>query len=493
LLIWLQKTCCASNFAKIAATLQVKSLFDSNAIMLLCLFAQLNTPSARTQKAYSSFTIILLAKILKMQASAENSASSCEDQDLIAALETEWAAAASFAPEVASERMAAIISALLHLRGSRSQSQPARSTQFTAAAAAKVVTGATPDKLAQLITAFDKPGAYSTVRTDYSGFDVSPQLFPGIAAPCSIAGLDVHVTLPSLKPDSAAAAAAVAQQQLPVVFIFNCYAFGQQCCSWYYCYADRLASWGYAVVQFHSKSALSDAQTEYVVNCLLAWIKSTTAASTTAATSAATAAAAATAAGSSANPVPQFDGALFDLSRRAYIGHSKGGADAAYMLAVTPSDVLATAFLLDGVGNRAHSAERALERAAGTADRSVALVAAEVKSCFNKVWVDDLLHGANVYAPQRVVAATALNTGHFSFVPPDVMSSVRARLSYLRLDTDRPFVTQQQQQHDGSVGIFNECVGMIVAWLEGVFRASAASDWSELYSTPGAKWADCTV
>jgi hypothetical protein len=373
--------------------------------------------------------------------------------------------------------MAAIISALMHLRGNCSQTQPARSTQSTAAG--KVITHATPDTLAQLITSFDEPGSHSTVRTDYSNFAVSPQLFPGIAAPCSIAGLDVHVTLPNAQNNATAAAAVpAAHQQLPVVFIFNCYAFGQQCCSWYYCYAERLASWGYAVVQFHSKAALSDTQTEYVVNCLLAWIKSSAAAS------------------SSANPEPRFDGAQIDVSKRAFIGHSKGGADAAYMLAVTPSDVLGTAFLLDGVGNRAHSAEKALERAAGTVNRRVALVAAEVKSCFNRLWVDDLLRGANAYAPQHVVAATALNTAHFSFVPPEVMHSVRAKLSYLDLDTDRPFVTQQQQQQQqqgSSVGVFNECAGMIVAWLEDVFRASAVSDWSELYSTSDAKWTDCTI
>jgi hypothetical protein len=411
--------------------------------------------------------------LTKMQ--TENSGSAGEEQQLIVALETEWAAAASTAPEAASERMAAIISALMHLRGHRSQAQPARSSQPTAAA--KVVTHATPDRLAQLIKAFDKPGTYSTVRTDYSDFAVSPELFPGVAAPCSIAGLDVHVTLPNVQSNAVAAA----QQQLPVVFIFNCYTFGQQCCSWYYCYAERLASWGYAVVQFHSKAALFDTQTEYVVKCLLEWIKSSAATSSS------------TTSSSSLNPAPRFDGALFDLNKRAFIGHSKGGADAAYMLAVTPSDVLATAFLLDGVGNRAHSAEKALERAAGTADRRVALVAAEVKSCFNRLWVDDLLNGANAYAQQHVVAATALNTGHFSFVPPEVLSSVRARLSYLDLDTDRPFVTQQQQQHDCSVGVFNECAGMMVAWLEGFFRASAASNWSELYDTLSAKWADCTI
>eukprot|EP00953_Heterococcus_sp_UTEX-ZZ885_P019829 11074-Heterococcus_DN1.PRE.1 len=415
----------------------------------------------------------------------ESLTSTCEEEQLIAALETEWATAASIEPEAASEKMAAIISALMHLRGNRSLTQPARSTQ--SAAAAKVITHATPDRLAQLITAFDKPGTHSTVRTDYSNFAVSPQLFPGIAAPCSIAGLDVHVTLPNMQSNATAAAAVgAAQQQLPVVFIFNCYAFGQQCCSWYYCYAERLATWGYAVVQFHSKAALSDTQTEYVVYCLLAWIKSSAAASSTTSSSS-----------SSANPEPRFDGAQIDVSKRAFIGHSKGGADAAYMLAVTPSDVLATAFLLDGVGNRAHSAEKALERAAGTTNRRVALVVAEVKSCFNRLWVDDLLRGANAYAPQHVVAATALNTAHFSFVPPEVMHSVRAKLSYLDLDTDRPFVTQhaqqQQQQQDSSLGVFNECAGMMVAWLEGVFRGSAASDWSQLYSTPGAKWTDCTI
>eukprot|EP00953_Heterococcus_sp_UTEX-ZZ885_P019831 11075-Heterococcus_DN1.PRE.1 len=230
----------------------------------------------------------------------ESLTSTCEEEQLIAALETEWATAASIEPEAASEKMAAIISALMHLRGNRSLTQPARSTQ--SAAAAKVITHATPDRLAQLITAFDKPGTHSTVRTDYSNFAVSPQLFPGIAAPCSIAGLDVHVTLPNMQSNATAAAAVgAAQQQLPVVFIFNCYAFGQQCCSWYYCYAERLATWGYAVVQFHSKAALSDTQTEYVVYCLLAWIKSSAAASSTTSSSS-----------SSANPEPRFDGAQID-------------------------------------------------------------------------------------------------------------------------------------------------------------------------------------
>jgi hypothetical protein len=80
-------------------------------------------------------------------------------------------------------------------------------------------------KLAKVIAAYDKAGSYATVRTDYDGFDVGQRLFPGIvgATPVNLFNIDVHVTLP---------VAPAAGVQLPVVFIFNCFAVGFQDCDW---------------------------------------------------------------------------------------------------------------------------------------------------------------------------------------------------------------------------------------------------------------------
>jgi Chlorophyllase len=147
----------------------------------------------------------------------------------------------------------------------------------------------------------------------------------------------------------------------------------QLCCCChcrYFDYADRLASYGYAVVQYR-RGLLppTGAEQLYIVKCLLDWIKNGKNASSF-----------------NKNPKPQFDGALFDLTRQAFVGHSRGGCDAAYMLANCPKEVTATAFLLDGVdvgeNDAKSSGERALKAAAasGLTGRYVALIKADVES-----------------------------------------------------------------------------------------------------------------
>jgi hypothetical protein len=107
--------------------------------------------------------------------------------------------------------------------------QPAVSTRTGLRGAAAAAVRAPPSeatlKLAKVIAAYDKAGSYATVRTDYDGFDVGPRLFPGIvgATPVNLFNIDVHVTLPVVP---------AAGTQLPVVFIFNCFAVGFQDCDW---------------------------------------------------------------------------------------------------------------------------------------------------------------------------------------------------------------------------------------------------------------------
>jgi hypothetical protein len=96
--------------------------------------------------------------------------------------------------------------------------------------------------------------------------------------------------------------------------------------------------------------------------------------------------------------------------------------------------------------------------------------------------VDDLLQGANVYAPGKVLATTALNTGHFNFVPP----SKREKLSFpaLKVATNRPWLTAGSDHS----GVFNQCCGLLVAWMEGVFRKKLSTDFGGLFG-PGT-WTD---
>jgi hypothetical protein len=107
----------------------------------------------------------------------------------------------------------------------------------------------------------------------------------------------------------------------------------------------------------------------YIVQCLLDWIKNGK-----------------NVPSFNKNPKPEFDGSFIDVTRQAFVGHSRGGCDAMYMLANTPSAVSATAFLLDGVdvgeNDAKSSGERALKAAAakGLTGRSVALIKADVES-----------------------------------------------------------------------------------------------------------------
>jgi hypothetical protein len=96
--------------------------------------------------------------------------------------------------------------------------------------------------------------------------------------------------------------------------------------------------------------------------------------------------------------------------------------------------------------------------------------------------VDDLLQGANVYAPGKVLATTALNTGHFNFVPP----SKREKLSFpaLKVATNRPWLTAGSDHS----GVFDQCCGLLVAWMEGVFRKALSTDFGGLFG-PGT-WTD---
>jgi hypothetical protein len=96
--------------------------------------------------------------------------------------------------------------------------------------------------------------------------------------------------------------------------------------------------------------------------------------------------------------------------------------------------------------------------------------------------VDDLLQGANAYAPGKVLATTALNTGHFNFVPP----AKREKLSIpaLKVVTNRPWLTAGSDHS----GVFNQCCGLLVAWMEGVFKKKLSTDFGGLFG-PGT-WAD---
>ena len=98
------------------------------------------------------------------------------------------------------------------------------------------------------------------------------------------------------------------------------------------------------------------------------------------------------------------------------------------------------------------------------------------------VQVDDLLQGANAYAPGKVLAVTALNTGHFNFVPP----AKREKLSIpaLKVATNRPWLTAGSDHS----GLFNQCSGLLVAWMEAVFKKKLSTNFEGLFG-PGT-WAD---
>ena len=272
--------------------------------------------------------------------------------------------------------------------------------------------------------------------------------------------VDAHVTWPQVSTG----------EKLPVVFIFNCFALGQQRCSWYFDYARHLASYGYVVIQFEDLERfafLDGIFTEAAVDQLMQRYRS--------------------------------QGVPLDTKKIGFVGHSKGGADALWMLDQQPAKgVTSTAFTLDGImtGQSLGYTDNIFPPKA-----KVAMTRATVTSLFN-LWSFEwrMLHFANTGAPKRVVAALALNVAHFSFVAPGHMGTLRTALRWLLffspagilwalaraaqgasawewvtllvlsvatwafiLDTTRPW-------SGGGEGVYDISSGLMVAWMEGTFR-----------------------
>ncbi|KAI8463622.1 MAG: Alpha/Beta hydrolase protein [Monoraphidium minutum] len=133
------------------------------------------------------------------------------------------------------------------------------------------------------------------------------------------------------RPDPAkAGVGACAKGPYPVVYLFNGFSSRAE---WYSYLPNRLASYGYVVVQYNLNAILTtDAQEMKYLKPLQVWLQ-----------------------GESADASSPLSGAL-DFSQQATAGHSRGGKLAALHMAAEPK-VFTTAVLIDPVDNTIFSPE----------------------------------------------------------------------------------------------------------------------------------------
>jgi hypothetical protein len=356
-------------------------------------------------------------------------------------------------------------------------------------------------ELSKFIVKYDKDGLYTKIqRSSYPPVGKSFHV-PVEAATCSLRNkvpmpegvgatvdvdIKVYVTVPELGPDG------TTTEALPVVFIFNAFALGLQRCEWYFDYASRIASWGYVVVQYESVNPLrnvNSAEVEQIVNFLLQWACG----------------------GLSQDlrgsvPLPSFRAAALDPESLAFMGHSKGGSDAAYMLAKQPTSVQSTCLTVDGVDPLFAASLLLLSQP--TTDRSMCLIRADTRSFFNlQLFVDNLMCAASKYSGRGTVAALSLQSGHFTFVAPKWIWFVRAPLvgvvqavgkvlpeglkkilppgGGFKVDTCRQF---QSKEGQAQPGVFDQIAATAVAWLEGEYRPGSGATVQKKFAKKHAHW-----
>jgi hypothetical protein len=169
-----------------------------------------------------------------------------------------------------------------------------------------------------------------------------------------------------------------------------------------------------------------------------------------------------------------------------------------------PKDVQSTCVTLDGVDCLCSACFTLMRTEPPEAARAVCLVRTEVQSWFDLApFVDNLLFGALKYSKGGVVAATLVDSGHFTFVNPKWLCRLRLFIftlvlirdsvlgflvpescvlklpswmqvvwhffdDALRLDTFRAYHIPPTTT--GKRGVFEQTSGLVVAWLEGEYR-----------------------